>query len=76
MLAEDLIDNIHGLVKYKGIWLSHAPIHESELRGKFNVYGHSHTASIDDDRYLCVSCEQVDYKPVNFQAIKEKLNVG
>lgn len=74
MLTEGLINSIHGLVKYKGIWLSHAPLHESELRGKFNVYGHSHTATIDDDKYLCVSCEQVDYKPVNFQKIKEVLN--
>lgn len=74
MLVEGLIDSIHGLLKYKGCWLSHAPLHESELRGKFNVYGHSHTATIDDDRYICVSCEQVGYRPVNFHVIKERLS--
>ena len=70
-LNEGLIDSIHGLLKYKGIWLSHAPIHETELRGKYCVHGHTHSVVVDDNRYLGVSCEQVAYKPINFQAIKE-----
>lgn len=73
MLSEGLIDNIHGLVSYKGCWLSHAPIHDSELRGKFCVHGHTHSVIVDDSRYFGVSCEQLDYKPINFQEIIKAL---
>ena len=48
---------VYGLYKYKGIWLSHAPIHSDELRGKPNCHGHTHyqnmqLGGIDDPRYL------------------------
>ena len=65
---------IHSLVKYKNFWLSHAPIHESELRGKFNVYGHSHFAVIDDPRYRCVSLEQINYKPISLDSLREEFS--
>lgn len=35
-------DEVYALKKYKGFWLSHAPIHEDELRGKWNIHGHTH----------------------------------
>lgn len=69
---------IHSLVSYKGCWLSHAPIHPEELRGKFNIHGHTHYHVVNDPRYRCVSMEQINYKPVLFQDIlaelKEKNN--
>lgn len=74
MLSEDLIDSVHGLLKYKGCWLTHAPIHPDELRGNFCAYGHGHHKKIDDPRYFGVSCEQIDYTPIDFQRIKEKLS--
>jgi calcineurin-like phosphoesterase family protein len=37
-----VFEEVHGLFKYKGMWLSHAPIHESELFGCTNVHGHCH----------------------------------
>ena len=37
---------VYGLKKYKEFWLSHAPIHPDELRGKINLHGHVHYASI------------------------------
>lgn len=48
----DFFDEIYGLVKYKGMWLSHAPIHPDELRGKFNLHGHVHYATVQDKRYF------------------------
>ena len=44
-------------LKEHGMWLSHAPIHPDELRGKPSVHGHCHYANIqldgkDDPRYL------------------------
>lgn len=37
---------VYGLLKYKEFWLSHAPIHPDELRGKVNLHGHVHYESI------------------------------
>ena len=45
-------DEIHSLMKYRtsrglpNIWLSHAPIHEQELRGCINIHGHTHDHNI------------------------------
>lgn len=43
---------VYGLLKYKEFWLSHAPIHPDELRGRVNLHGHVHYASIPDSRYF------------------------
>ena len=51
--------SIYGLKKYKEFWLSHAPIHPDELRGKVNLHGHVHYASINDDRYVNMSVENL-----------------
>lgn len=45
-------DGVYGLLKYKEFWLSHAPIHPLELRGKVNLHGHVHYSSLPDNRYL------------------------
>lgn len=63
-LREGLVDSLHGIVKYKGAWLSHAPIHPQELYGKVNIHGHVHRQTIPDDRYVNVSCENTGYKPI------------
>jgi calcineurin-like phosphoesterase family protein len=55
---------VYGMKSYKGFWLSHAPIHAEELRGKRNIHGHTHYNSIDDDRYINASLEVNNYKPV------------
>lgn len=59
----DAFDDIHGLMKYKEFWLSHAPLHTDELRGKNNIHGHVHTESINNLNYLNVS---VDSTFMNF----------
>lgn len=66
---------VRGLCKYNGYWLSHAPIHPDELRGKKNIHGHVHYQSIDDDRYInvCVESEWCNFKPIDFQNIKQEI---
>lgn len=64
-----VFDDIHGLVNYKHCWLSHAPIHAEELRGKWNVHGHTHSHIINDPRYYNACLEHTDYAPKNFQNI-------
>jgi len=50
---------VYGLFKYKEFWLSHAPIHPDELRGKVNLHGHVHYQSIDDRRYFNCCVENI-----------------
>jgi calcineurin-like phosphoesterase family protein len=43
----EVFEEIHGMLRYKGMWLTHCPIHFSEMRGKKgNVHGHIHNAQI------------------------------
>ncbi len=55
-----MFDEIHGMLKYKKFWLTHAPIHMDELRECVNIHGHTHNHSIDDKRYINV-CQDVLY---------------
>lgn len=45
-------NEIYGIKRYKNFWLSHAPIHPNELRGKINLHGHVHNETIQDTRYF------------------------
>lgn len=54
--------------------LSHIPIHPDSV-GRFgtNIHGHLHANSINDDRYICVSVEQINYTPILLsEALKRK----
>lgn len=66
-------DKIHGMLKYKEFWLSHAPLHDTELRGKVNIHGHNHDKIVPDVRYRCVSLEQTDYKLISIDKIRNEL---
>lgn len=66
-------DYVHALTKYKEAWLSHAPLHESELRGRWNIHGHTHNISVPHPDYFCVSVDQTDFYPIEFDKIKEKM---
>jgi calcineurin-like phosphoesterase family protein len=81
------VDSVAGMVQYKGLILTHCPIHPMELDYRFpkNIHGHIHdnvvmidvyeygykVNAIPDDRYICVSCERVDYVP---RTLEELLN--
>jgi len=81
------VDSVAGMVQYKGIILTHCPIHPMELDYRFpkNIHGHIHDKvvtkdiyeygykvnPIPDERYICVSCERVDYTP---RTLEELLN--
>ena len=73
------VDSVAGMMKYKGIFLTHCPVHPMEMdyRIKHNIHGHIHEKLVERDvtlfgitifrrvdrRYHCVSCEQVNYTP-------------
>jgi len=73
------VDSVAGMLQYKGIFVTHCPIHPMEMdyRVKWNIHGHIHEKLVErnftlfgltlfkrvDRRYVCVSCEQVNYTP-------------
>lgn len=65
-------DQVWGLHQYKNSWLSHAPIHPDELRGKVNIHGHVHEYSIKDPMYFNACLENTEYKPMKYQDIIEE----
>jgi len=69
----EVYDEVYSLKKYKEFWLSHAPIHPDELRGKVNIHGHTHYHNIADARYVNVSMEQINYTPIELHEIRAKI---
>lgn len=67
--------HVHGVLKKWGYWLSHAPIHPQELYRDKNIHGHVHRNTVPDDNYFNVSCENLNYRPITFQEIKERMEV-
>lgn len=66
--------------------LTHIPVHPSQLeRFHFNVHGHLHAHKVmttdprrtsqemEDPRYMCVSLEQTEFKPMPLDIVREEL---
>lgn len=68
-------DQVYGFRKYHEFWLSHAPIHPNELRGKVNLHGHVHDKTIDDNRYFNTSLENTVFKPINIEEVRAKIAI-
>lgn len=69
----DVFDEIHGVEKKNGFWLTHVPLHPSELRGKPNIHGHTHGTNINDFRYFNASCENINFTPISIQDIRKRM---
>ena len=73
------VNLVCGMIKYKGFWLTHAPIHPAELYRGHNIHGHVHNKTIKkwygvkDNRYINVSAEIVNYTP---QLISKYIKYG
>ena len=74
------VNSVAGMVQYKGVMLTHCPIHPMELDYRFNrnIHGHIHEKQVMkmldgweeiDERYICVSCERVDYTPKTLEEL-------
>ena len=64
---------IYSLYKTNDAWLSHAPIHRQELRGKYNIHGHVHSNTLPDKEYFNASLENTVYSPLPYQYILDIL---
>lgn len=59
------------LFQYKSMWLSHCPIHPSEMRDRIgNVHGHLHLQTLDDPLYYNVNLDVNNYQLVPLETIK------
>ena len=66
-------NRVGALFKYKEFWLSHAPIHPAELRGRKNVHGHVHNKTIIDPNYFNLSVENcLGSAPVDLRKLSER----
>lgn len=75
-------DDIRGSHQFKGILITHIPVHPQSLsRWGFNVHGHLHAHRITetvqggitepDPRYFNVSVEQINYTPISLEEVKK-----
>lgn len=77
-----VFNDIYGIRSYKGYWLSHAPIHPVELRGRKNIHGHVHQNTVLDQHgeidtnYINVCVETNGGVPVSMHEIKEGIHIG
>ena len=55
------------------IILSHIPIHPCQMeRFKLNIHGHIHTNQLDDDQYMNICVEKINYTPIDLAKILHK----
>ena len=69
------VHSVSGMIDYKKtVILTHCPIHPSQLefRYSYNIHGHVHENSIDDERYINVCAEMINYTPVEFSKLIQK----
>lgn len=70
-LLRQFFDRICGVAEYGKCILSHIPVHPYQLEKRYlkNIHGHMHSKRLEDSRYVCVSVEQTDLKPVLLQTV-------
>ena len=65
-------EEIYGVVGLKEMVFSHIPLHPASVkRWGVNVHGHTHAGNIADPAYICVSVEQINYTPMDFEELRE-----
>lgn len=67
------VESIVGCMKYKNFMLTHIPIHPSQLTKLYgNIHGHIHSDQINDNRYINVCCEIVNFVPQTLEQLIER----
>ena len=72
-----LQDNFQKILMWRmfpefGLLLTHVPVHTDSLgiKAQKNVHGHLHQNLINDERYINVSVECIDYTPVHIDTLR------
>lgn len=62
-------DKVVSLITHRKYWLSHAPIHPQEIRGRAgNIHGHTHNHCLEGP-YINACVEHTGYKPITFEEL-------
>ena len=66
------------VVKPKSPFIAcHIPLHESCVdRFTLNIHGHLHYNVINDPRYINVSMEQIQFKPISLDELKDRVEAN
>lgn len=70
-----VFDEIEGAIAYKGYFLTHIPIHPSELYRRKNIHGHCHRGGPDGPSYFNAILEFNNYKPVSMQEVNRMMEL-
>ncbi len=81
--------DVRACVVLHGCILTHIPVHPSQLiRFGLNVHGHLHAHNVmcertpagwgpaKDQRYMCVSVEQTNWRPLDYQVVYDRIKYG
>lgn len=74
-----VFQEIYGFKNINGLWCSHPPIHRQSIAGRNaigNVHGHLHNNVVGEPGYFNVSCERINYTPINRDEVIAKLKDG
>jgi calcineurin-like phosphoesterase family protein len=67
---QQYFSRIYGAAEYRHCILTHVPVHPDQFRRYArNIHGHMHSAKMKDPRYICVSVEHHDLRPVLFDTL-------
>ena len=79
MVKRNFFSKTGSMFKHKGFWLTHPPMHPTELRGCKNIHGHTHRVKMldangeVDKNFINVCVEHTDWSPIDFETIKERM---
>ena len=65
------VNSVAGMIDYKSVILTHCPVHPSQLEFRYskNIHGHVHMNSINDQRYINVCAEVINYTPILIESL-------
>lgn len=83
-MVEDILPSVYPIPGLSDIVLSHAPIHQASMAGRWalNVHGHMHDNVVllpggrtgqPDPRYMNISVEQIDFRPIPLEVVLMRL---
>lgn len=66
---------VKGCFQHENLICTHVPVHPNQLEHRFfaNVHGHMHNHTINDWRYLNVSLEQTDLRPITLEEVYNRI---